>query len=358
MKEIKYSGNVIDLYLRIILLSILLLLSYFIVKPFLIMIIWSAILGIALYPFYLKVIGWFGGKKKGLVTTLFIVILLTLILVPTVKLTGSVIETTKQYTSDFRAGKINIPVPNEKLNEFPLIGKKIYKAWTGASKDLELFIKNNKETVASALGSFFNRFTGMMGSVFLALISLIIAGAFMSSADSISRNAVKLGNRLVPGEGNDLITMVTSTVRSVVKGILAVALIQSILAYIGFAIAGLPGAAFFAFLVMIMAIIQLPPIIAMIPAIAIYASIADSNTALVIFTVYSIIVATSDNLLKPLLLGKGLQTPMLVILIGAIGGMIFMGMIGLFIGPVILAIVYQMYIEWVNGKRNITEPSK
>jgi predicted PurR-regulated permease PerM len=358
MQEIKKTGNVIDIYIRIILLSILLLLSFFIVKPFLIMIVWSAILGIALYPFYQKVIGWFGGKRKGLVTSLFVIILLALILVPAVNLTNSVIETTSEYASDFRSGKINIPVPNEKLNEFPIVGKKIYEAWTGASKNLESFIKKNRESVANILGSFFNKFKGMMGSVLLALISLIIAGAFMASADSINKNAIKLGNKLLPGEGEDLIVMVTSTVRSVVKGILAVALIQSLLAYIGFAIAGLPGAAFFAFLVMIMAIIQLPPIIAMIPAIAIYASVTDSNTALVIFTVYSIVVSMSDNLLKPMLLGKGLQTPMLVILIGAIGGMIFMGMIGLFIGPVILAIAYQMYIEWINGKNISKTPVK
>jgi predicted PurR-regulated permease PerM len=134
----------------------------------------------------------------------------------------------------------------------------------------------------------------------------------------------------------------------VVKGILLVAIIQSVLAYIGFAVAGLQGAAFFALLVMIFAIIQIPPIIAMIPAIALFASQSDSTTAIVIFTVYSIIVSMSDNFLKPLLLGKGLETPMLVILIGAIGGMLFMGLLGLFIGPVILAIAYNLYIVWVD----------
>ena len=169
----------------------------------------------------------------------------------------------------------------------------------------------------------------------------------MSSADSGYKAGVQFANRLRPGKGKEFMDMCTSTIRSVVKGILLVAIIQGVLAYIGFVVIQLPAASVFAVLVLLFAIIQLPPLIAMIPAIAIVFSYAETTPA-IIFTIYSILVAGSDTFLKPLLLGKGLETPMLVILIGALGGMILQGILGLFIGPVVLAIVYNLYLSWVN----------
>lgn len=141
--------------------------------------------------------------------------------------------------------------------------------------------------------------------------------------------------------------MCTGTIRSVVKGILLVAIIQAVLAYLGFVVIGLPAASIFAIIVLIFAIMQLPVLIAMVPAIAIVFSYAESTPA-IIFTIYAVIVSVSDGFLKPILLGKGLETPMLVILIGALGGMMLQGILGLFIGPVVLAIAYKMYSVWVS----------
>jgi len=341
------SKQVIDTYIKIVILSILLVWSFFIVKPFITIIIWSVLVAVALYPFYLKVINLFKGKKKGLVTTLFILILLAIIVVPTISLTSSVVSSSKEFKESFEAGTLQIPAPAESVKEWPLIGEKTYNAWAAANQNMEEFVVTYKDQLSTFLGSLFSNFTGLMGSVFLALFSLIFAGVFMLSAESGYSTSVQFANRIKEGKGEELITMVVNTVRSVVKGILLVAIIQGGLAYLGFIVIGLPAAAFFAFLVLIFAIIQLPPIIAMIPAIAIVFSMT-STTPAIIFTVYAVIVSMSDSFLKPILLGKGLQTPMLVILIGALGGMIFMGMLGLFIGPVILAIVHQMYMTWVS----------
>jgi len=293
------------------------------------------------------VIKLFKGKKKGLVTTLFILILLSIIIVPTISLTSSVVSSSKEFKDSFEAGTLKIPPPAKSIKEWPLIGDKTYNAWSQASTNIESFIVTHKDQLSNLLGSLFSSFAGLMGSVFLALFSLIFAGVFMLSSESGYNTSVQFANRIQGGKGEELVTMVVNTVRSVVKGILLVAIIQGGLAYLGFVVIGLPAAAFFAFLVLIFAIIQLPPIIAMIPAIAIVFSMT-STTPAIIFTVYAIIVSMSDSVLKPILLGKGLQTPMLVILIGALGGMIFMGMLGLFIGPVILAIVHQMYFAWVS----------
>ena len=341
------THNAINTYINIVLLTLLLAWSFLIVKPFVTLIVWSIIVAVALYPIYQKIISLTKGKKKGLVTSLFVLVLLALIITPTINLTSSLIDSGQNIYTRFEEGNLTVPPPKENIKDWPLIGERLYTSWSQASHDLERFITSYKDEIADSLSWFFGSFAGLLGSVAIALFALIIAGVFMSTADSGYKAGVQFANRLRPGKGEEFMEMCISTIRSVVKGILLVAIIQAVLAYIGFIVIQLPGASVFAILVLIFAIIQLPPLIAMIPAIAIVFSYAETTPA-IIFTIYSILVAGSDTVLKPLLLGKGLETPMLVILIGALGGMILQGFLGLFIGPVVLAIAYNLYLAWVN----------
>lgn len=345
MKNAK-TKSPIDIYLNIVLLTLILLWSFFIVRPFVTLIVWSIILAVALYPIYQKLLQWTKGKQKGLITTVFVLVLLALVVVPTIRVTGSVMESGASFFEGFREGTLKVPPPRESVSEWPLIGEKLYGLWSQASRDLESFMVTYREQIAGSLGWFANAFKGLMGSVILGLFALIFAGVFMSNAEGGYKSAVRFSNRLHPEKGKEFIAMCTNTIRSVVKGILLVSIIQAILAYIGFVVIGLPAAGVFALVVLILAVIQVPALLAMIPAIAIVFSTHDTTPA-IIFTVYSIIVSLSDNVLKPMLLGKGLETPMLVILIGALGGMILQGILGLFIGPVVLSIVYQLYQGWV-----------
>ena len=354
------TKNPIDLYIKIVLLSLLLIWSFYIVKPFVTLIVWSIIVAVALYPFYQKLLKLTKGKKKGLVTSAFVLILVALIVMPTISLTGSIIDSGQEFYQNFDEGTLKVPPPAESVREWPLVGEKLYSAWSSASHDLENFIIKYKEEISNSLSWLFGSFAGLMGSVFLGLFAIIIAGVFMSSADAGYQSGVDFANRLVAGKGKEFMDMCVSTIRSVVKGILLVAIIQAVLAYIGFIIIDLPAASLFAMLVLIFAIIQLPPLIAMIPAIAIVFSYAESTPA-IIFTIYAIIVSMSDSFLKPILLGKGLETPMLVILIGALGGMMLQGILGLFIGPVVLALGFQLYSTWVAQgatDHNIEKPAK
>lgn len=340
------SVNPINTYINIVLLTLLLVWSFYIVKPFVTLIVWSIILAVALYPFYQKVLGWTKGKKKGLVTSLFVLVLLGLIMAPTIRLTGSVIDTGTDFYNSFQEGTLKVPPPSSNVKEWPVVGERLHGAWSSASTDLEYFIVSYKDQIADSLSWFFGSFAGMLGSVILGLLALVISGLFMSNADSGYSAGVRFIDRLRPGKGKEFMDMCTSTIRSVVKGILLVSIIQAVLAYFGFLAIGLPAASLFTILVLIFAIIQLPVIIAMIPAIAIVFSYAESTPA-IIFTIYAIVVSMSDGFLKPILLGKGLETPMLVILIGALGGMMLQGILGLFIGPVVLSIVYNLYSHWI-----------
>ena len=351
------THNPINTYINIVLLTLLLAWSFLIVKPFVTLIVWAIIVAVSLYPIYQKILSLTKGKKKGLVTSLFILVLLALIITPTINLTSSLIDSGRDFYTKLEEGSLKIPPPQEGVADWPLVGDKLYTAWSQASADLERFIASYSEEIERSLGWFFGSFTDLLGSVAIGLIALIIAGVFMSSADSGYKAGVQFANRIRPGKGEEFMDMCTSTIRSVVKGILLVAIIQAVLAYVGFVVIQLPAASVFAVLVLIFAIIQLPPLIAMIPAIAIVFSYADSTPA-IIFTIYSIIVSMSDSFLKPILLGKGLETPMLVILIGALGGMMLQGILGLFIGPVVLAIAYNLYLSWVKQEVGTAEELK
>lgn len=347
MKTLKQNAT-IDNFLKIVILASLLIWSFNIIEPFILLMMWAIIVAVALYPIIEKLINIFNGKKKGLIISLFIIALLALIILPSISATESIADTTKEVYHNFEQGELKIPPPDTSVKEWPLIGEKLYGAWYNASTDMESFIKNNPEEVKSSLGWLFDSFKGLMGSVLLSLVALIIAGVFMSSAKDGYQAGLKFMDRLMEGRGQELMDMCTSTIRSVVKGILLVAIIQAILSYVGFAMVGLSSmAGILAILVMFAAIIQIPVTLVAIPIIVYVFSFADTTPAIV-FAIYMIIVSLLDNVLKPLLLAKGLQTPMIVILMGAIGGMMFQGILGLFVGPVILAILHKLYIGWVN----------
>jgi predicted PurR-regulated permease PerM len=352
MKSLKQNIT-IDNFIKIVVLSALLFWSFNIIEPFILLMVWAIIVAVALYPLYQKIIGVFKGKKKGLITSLFVIILLALIILPTISATQSVVDSSKEIYQNFEQGSLKIPPPNESVKEWPLIGDELYGAWYKANTDAESFIRENPEEVKGSLGWLFDSFKGLMGSVILSLIALIIAGVFLSSAESGYKTGVKFMGRLREGRGVELMSMCTNTIRSVVKGILLVAIIQAVLAYAGFAMIGLSSmAGILAILVLLAAIIQIPVSLVVIPVIIYVFSFAETTPA-IIFAIFIFIVALLDNVLKPMLLAKGLQTPMIIILMGAIGGMMYQGILGLFIGPVVLAILHELYTSWVNQIKDV-----
>jgi predicted PurR-regulated permease PerM len=172
-----------------------------------------------------------------------------------------------------------------------------------------------------------------------------------------------LSSSLIGERGNVLVDLAVATIRSVAKGVLGVAIIQAVLAGIGLAVIGVPAPGIWAGLVLILAIIQLPPLIVLAPIAVWVFSVADPVPA-TIFAVYAFIVSISDSFLKPMFLGRGMEIPMLVILLGAIGGAMALGIIGLFIGAILLALGYEILMAWMgtdelnNPKQAQAEPAE
>ena len=290
----------------------------------------------------------FGEKKKKLITGLFTIIAAAIIVVPSYFLVSSLVRTTKVTAEKIRTNTLEIPAPKENVKEWPLIGESLYTEWKGLSDNLEVYVKEHQDVILGIGGKLLSGVTGVLGALAKFIISLLIAILFMFNADIGYNAAVKLDKKLLDVPGDEIVIMSRDTIRSVVKGILLVAIIQALFALLGFEVIGLPGAGLWALAVLLAGIVQLPMLLVMIPAIVVGFTMLDTTYA-IIFAVYCVIVSISDTFLKPLLLGQGLKTPMVVILIGAIGGLLLHGIVGLFVGPVVLAVMYQLYIYWVNS---------
>jgi predicted PurR-regulated permease PerM len=178
------------------------------------------------------------------------------------------------------------------------------------------------------------------------LVATIIAGVFLANAESGQLAAGKFAKRMGGDRGVEFARVAGQTIRSVARGILGVALIQSLLAGLGFLVVGLPGAGLLALICLLLGIIQLGIAIVVIPAV-IYVFYTASSVTAALFLVWCVVVTLLDNVLKPILLGRGAPVPMLVIFLGAIGGFLTQGIIGLFIGAVILSLGFKLYQTWV-----------
>jgi predicted PurR-regulated permease PerM len=341
-----FVRNMVESALRIGLIFMLLVITYDIIKPFLIPLLWGGIIAIAAFPITRWIEGWLGGRR-GLAATLLTMVLILLLVVPCYQLTEALVNDARTITEQLNADQLQIPGPSPSVAEWPLVGEKIYSAWMLAHNNLQEAITQAaprlKPLAAQAASTFGS---GLVG-VLMFVVSLMIAGGFMAYAESAGAAANRLFVRLAgPKPGGEWAPMIVATVRSVLQGVVGVAVIQAILCAIGLFVMGIPGAPIWSALILFLAIAQLPTIIVAGPII-IYAFGHYDTTPSIIFMVWMLVAGFSDTFLKPMLMGRGLDIPMPVILIGAIGGMIAAGIIGLFAGAVVLAIWYQLFKSWL-----------
>jgi predicted PurR-regulated permease PerM len=346
-------GKALDIAVRLGVVALIVLWCFSIFLPFLMPVAWGVLIAVALYPTFVKLKSLLGGRNR-LAGTVFIVVSLVLVIVPTVLLFDSLIDGSVRIGREFQEETFTVRSPPEKVKSWPLIGERLHGFWTLASENVAGALTRIGPQLRAFGNWFVATFTALGASFLVTVIALVIAGILMMNGAGGGRTARAIGRRLGDEKGEEMVGLATGTIRSVVRGVLLVAAIQGLLAGIGLYVAGVPAAGFWAVLVLIVAVIQLPPILVLGP-IAVYVfSVNDSMVMAIAFTVWSLIVSVCDGFLKPILLGRGVSVPMPVILIGAIGGMIGSGVIGLFIGPVILAIGYQIFTAWIaDGPENV-----
>jgi len=343
--EQAFSRKLMSSFIQISAVAILVGYCLTVIGPFLGIVLWGVVISVAVFPLHTKLTKTLGGKEKFSATIITLIGLL-LIWIPGWLVTSSTISTATEAATHIKSGTLQIPSPDSSVAEWPIIGERIYDAWNAGADNFEAFLSQYQDQVRQAgewlLSSVTALFTGLLG--FTA--SIIIAGVCLMYARSSYDTTHAICNRIAPDRGQHLTDLAISTIRSVTNGVLGVAIIQAGLAGIGFALAGIPAAGMFTVIILVAAIVQVPAILIMLPLIVWVFSFAGPVTASV-FAVYSILVALSDNILKPILLGRGVDLPVLVVLLGAIGGMLKFGVIGLFLGAVILGLSYRIISNWI-----------
>jgi predicted PurR-regulated permease PerM len=339
------SKQIIHVALQLLSLAFLMGWCFQILAPFINPILWGAILAVSLYPIHKRLKKLLKGRgvlAAVLITATIFILLLVIGTWLGIK-TGSEI---KSEVSNYREGKIKIPAPPVSVKEWPLIGGKAYQFWEQLTAGVDNIVQKYPEEVKSVT-SYFLELLATTGKAFIIFaFSILICGVFLSYSEESAKFAHTVFNRLVNSTKFDMATISAITIRNVVKGILGVSVIQSLCAGVGFLVAGIPYAGIWTLLCLIMAIIQIG-IFPIVLGVLIYVWTIDHTTTAVLLTVWMIPVGLLDNILKPLLMGKGAPVPMLVIFLGSLGGFIYSGIIGLFTGAVILSLGYRLFDVWL-----------
>jgi predicted PurR-regulated permease PerM len=349
------TQRIVDLFIRIALIALFFTWCFKIVAPFIPPLLWGVIIAVAVYPAYKGLAKRLGGNTK-LAATIIVLVGLLVLIVPSYILGDSLYEGAQGLYDKLDADELKVPPPPENLETWPVIGPSLDKKWQAASANLDAFLEDYRPQIKQFAESLLAMAAKTGLAILVFVFSIIIAGIMLVNSESEIRAAHKFTTRIAGERGPELVQVTEATIRSVTKGILGVAVIQAVLAGIGLVVAGVPGAGLWAFLALILAVVQLGTALVLLPA-AIWVFTTHSTPFAIGFLIFAIVVGLLDNVLKPIFLGRSAPVPMLVIFIGAIGGFLLSGIIGLFLGAVVFSLGYRLYLRWVE-EGDVVEEAK
>ncbi len=346
-----FLRRALETSLRLGLILLLAIWCFQIARPFLNPIAWGVILAVASHPIYMALSRALRGRR-ALAAALMVVIALAVVIVPAALLTSNVVESAADLAEKVEAGTLQVPPPPAGVAEWPVIGERVHTFWTAASQNLDAALDPlHPQLMAVGRWSLAKSASGGIGLLIFAL-SIVLAGVLLASSGSAAAGMRRVAERIVPDRGVELVELARGTVQSVTQGILGTAAIQAFLAGLGLLAVGVPAFGLWTVLILLLAVVQLPTLIVLVPIMA-WVFGSSSTGVAVLFAIWSTAVGLSDNVLKPLLLGRGSSVPTAVIFIGAIGGFMREGIIGLFVGAVVLAVGHALFLWWLN---NAPEP--
>jgi len=348
------ASGLLDVLIRAGLIFALAVLCFQIFAPFLTLMVWALILAVTLYPMQEYVAAKMGGRQ-GLAATLIVILGIALIVAPTAILMSSLGDSVQRLVHDVQTDALVIPAPRESVAGWPVIGERVYALWSQAHTDLPALIKSMQPKIGELAKSALAFVASIGGGLLLFLAALIIAGILMAFGRSGSRASVAISERVAgPARGAEFATLATKTIRAVAQGVIGVAFIQAIIVGLCLLIAGVPWAGVLAMIALVLGIAQIPALIVTLPAIAYIWLLGDYGKGeAILYTLLIFVAGLADNVLKPLMLGRGVDAPMPVILIGALGGMAAAGILGMFVGATLLALGYQLFMGWVAANRRV-----
>lgn len=346
--EKRMASVFLDVLIRAGLILAMVVLCYQVFSPFLTLMAWALILAVTLYPLHQALAARMGGQE-GLAAALLVLLGIVLIAGPTAVLLMSLGDSVHGLIIGFQTNTIVIPPPREGVRNWPLIGDRAYAMWSQAHGDLPALIRSMQPKIGELARAALNVVASLGTELLKFLLAFIIAGIIMAFGRAGGRGGNAIFRRIA-GEtrGAGLMRLSAATIRAVALGVVGVAFIQALLVGLCLLVAEVPLAGVLALIALVLGIAQIPALIVTLPAIAyIWWSGAHGSTLSILYTAMLLVAGTADNVLKPLLLGRGVEAPMPIILLGALGGMVSAGLLGMFVGATVFALAYQIFMLWV-----------
>jgi predicted PurR-regulated permease PerM len=357
-RQSRSGEEVIQLTIRLGLLGALIYWCFVIVSPFIPILAWGAVLAVALYPLF----AWLSdhlGRRPKLAAALITLAAAAIVIGPAAWLAVGLVDGLRTIADQIASESLAVPLPPASIRDWALIGEPLYNIWSQASTNLEVVFKQFAPYLKPLIGPALAMagHAGLDALMFLAAV--ILAGFLFPSGPKLVAASKNIMARLMPQRSEDFVALAGATIRTVSQGVIGIALVQSFLVGIGLKVAGISSAGLLAFAVLVLGIMQIGAALVLIPCIVwIWATKEIAIAALL--TAYLVVVGLADNVIKPLLMGRGLTTPMPVIFIGLLGGTFAHGIVGLFVGPIILAVGWQLMMAWIRDEktRELAPPSE
>ena len=342
------SRDITSTTLKVLFIGLLIAAGFWTIRPFLTALVWAVIIVVATWPAMLKVQAFLRGKR-WLAVMVMTVGLLMLLVVPLSLAITTIVDKSGQIMDWIRSlSTVTIASPPEWLNNVPLVGPWLVSKWQHFASTSTQEMSARLVPYLRKIVAWFVSQAGSAGMMLLQfLLTVIISAILYAKGEAASRGISRLACRLAGRHGENTLVLAAKAIRGVALGVVLTALIQSILGGIGLTIAGIPATSLLTGIMFLLCIAQIGPILVLIPCIVwlYWSGQTLWGTFLVIWTVP---VAAIDNFLRPILIRKGADLPLLLIFAGVIGGLIAYGIIGLFIGPVVLGVIYTLLQAWVD----------
>ena len=350
LRQLVSGEEIIRLVIRLALLAFLIYWTLVLIRPFVPILAWSVVLAVAFYPVF-NFLSELLGDRPRLAASILTAINLAIVIGPVTWLGLSALDGVKAIAESLNTENLVVPSPPQGVRDWPLIGPQLFELWIKASNNIRMVVHD----VAPYLKPLAGTMLGLAGDAGLGtikfLLSVAIAGFLFPYGLPLVAAGKRFLYRIVPEQSEHFLELAGATIRAVSQGVIGVAIVQSLLAGIGFKLAGIPGAGLLTLAVLLLSIMQIGAAVVMLPVIVWIWMDKDFTTSLLL-TIFLFLVGIFDNVLKPLVMGRGLTTPTLIIFVGVIGGTIAHGIIGLFVGPVILSLAWELMVAWIRADRD------
>jgi predicted PurR-regulated permease PerM len=354
IRQLLAGEDEIQLAVRLALLALLIYWSFVVIRPFVPILAWSVVLTVALYPVF-NLLSRLLGNRPKLAATILTLINLGIVIGPATWLGLGAVEGLRSFAAQLSAGTLVVPSPPARIKDWPIVGQQLHGVWEQASTNLRVLLSQ----VVPQLKPLAGTMLGLAGDAGVGTLKFLVAvaltGFLFPAGPRLVEASKRFLSRVVAERSVDFLALAGATIRSVAQGVIGIAVAQGLVIGIILELADVPRAGLLAFAVMMLGILQIGSAIIVIPVLVWIWLTKSFATALVV-TLCILPASLADNVLKPIVMGRGLTTPTLIIFLGVIGGTLAHGIVGLFIGPIILAVAWELLTAWVRDDEPLAVP--